>query len=648
LLSAALSVCLALSRAGPDLFLECCAGAEPVTTRNDSAAAPGQLLPSVVPPAPPFPIDLPSALKLAESVNPVIGEARARVLEALGHETRARAILLPSLNAGGNYHDHTGGLQRSTGQILRVDAQSLYFGGGAGALAQNSVAIPAVLVSAPLVEAIFEPLAARQVVTATGFEASATANQILLWVANNFLELQGAIARLRARSLTVAEAAAVVRITAAYARTGEGRQADADRAATEWKLRRADVHQAEGQVAVVSAKLVRLLHLDPTVRIDPAGDPMQTYTLIDPETPLESLIQTAIGQRPEVQARTADIGRAEYRLQQEGLRPFLPTVWLGFSGGAFGGGSNLDPPTMGRFRGRTDFDVYAFWTLQNFGMGNLTLQKRRRAEVGEASATRARAINRVRDEVASAHADVLARREQIAIALGEVATAREGFVKDLQRIEQAAGFPLEVLDNLRYLARAREALIDAVIGYNQAQFGLFVAMGSPPPLEGPTAPAPPGVVLAETPTLSSVPGGAPVFPRAPGAFAPKPATLPADPVREALESLARARQDAITAMNDYERVQKRLMESLDDGKTAVDRNALRAQLKNLAEAHRSGANAQLQYERALWEVAAKTGNAPPATNPSPMRPAETTRPATTSSTRTAPVAASPSLDPVRR
>ena len=42
---------------------------------------------------------------------------------------------------------------------------------------------------------------------------------------------------------------------------------------------------------------------------------------------------------------------------EELARPWIPTVWLGYSGGAFGGGSNVVPPTLAHFGGRSDFDV---------------------------------------------------------------------------------------------------------------------------------------------------------------------------------------------------------------------------------------------------------------------------------------------------
>ena len=89
-------------------------------------------------------------------------------------------------------------------------------------------------------------------------------------------------------------------------------------------------------------------------------------------------------QRPDIAARTAAIGEAEAHWKQEIGRPLLPTLWLGFSGGVFGGGSNLVPPLVGNFAGRTDFDVRVYWTLMNLGAGNLALIKERHAQIGQA------------------------------------------------------------------------------------------------------------------------------------------------------------------------------------------------------------------------------------------------------------------------
>src|SRR5262249_26844408 len=148
----------------------------------------------------------------------------------------ARALLIPTMNAGTNYHGHVGNLQRSSGRILNLSEQSLYFGGGARTLAAESVAIPAGRIFSPITDAIYEPLAARQRVAATGFEAVATANSVLLDVSTLYFELLGAEAYLEATRRTVSEAAEVARINAAYAKVGQRPPADADRSYTELML----------------------------------------------------------------------------------------------------------------------------------------------------------------------------------------------------------------------------------------------------------------------------------------------------------------------------------------------------------------------------------------------------------------------------
>ena len=207
--------------------------------------------PTAVPPADrEYPIDLTTALRLAEVENPLIAEARQRIGEALAVQQGARALLFPTLNVGTNYHSHTGNLQRSSGRILNLNEKSLYLGGGAEAVAAGTVEVPAVNIFSQLTDAIFEPLAARQQVEGARFNASATANNILLEVAELHFELLAAEADLRVRRQSADQAAEVARLTQAYARAQQGREADAERAATELSLIEVEVRQAEEEVAV--------------------------------------------------------------------------------------------------------------------------------------------------------------------------------------------------------------------------------------------------------------------------------------------------------------------------------------------------------------------------------------------------------------
>ncbi len=447
----------------------------------------------IPPPSGEYPIDLATALRLADVANPTIGRVRAVVLEALAQQLTARTLLVPSLNGGVSYHGQNGVLQRSSGKMLLLSEQSLYIGGGAFTVAAETMRIPMVNILTPLTDAWFEPLAARQRVAASRFLVKATENEILMEVAVLHLELIRHSTLLQTHRLSEVQAYQIVQAVGEYAVTGQGRQADYDRAKSEWRYRRADVIKAEEGMAVAVARLAQRLNLDPSVRLLPAGGPVVPLNLVDIDTPAETLIQTALRQRPDLAARGAEIGEAEAHVWQEIGRPFLPTLWLGFSAGAFGGGSNITPPLVGNFGGRTDFDVRLYWTLLNLGAGNVALIHERQAQAGVAVAEQARTINRARSEVISALADAKASRNQIEIARRELMSSHEGFHEDLTRSRDNLGRPIEVINSLNLLAGSRANLIDALIRYDQAQFRLWVALGSPPPLIETSAPGQPPV-----------------------------------------------------------------------------------------------------------------------------------------------------------
>jgi outer membrane protein TolC len=468
--------------------------------------------PPVVPPAPlDYPIDLTTALRLAEVENPEIAETRQRIREALGFLQGAQVLALPTLNAGVSYHGHTGNLQRSSGKILTVDEQSLYIGGGARTVAAESVSIPAVNIVSPLADVIFEPLAARQNVDRSRFDAQTTVNNVLLDVATLHFDLIFAEASLELFRQTEAEATELARLTRAYADKGQGTEADADRAATTLLLFHRQVQKGEEEVAVASTRLARRLHLDPVVRIHPLVPQIEPISLIDVASPVQDLLRVALQNRPEMGARSAAVGVATTRYRQERLRPLLPILWVGFSGGAFGGGSNLVQPLLGNFAGRTDLDVRAYWSLQNMGFGNMALWNTRRAQVGVALGDQSLAINQIRREVAAALAAAKASRGQIDVTARQLATAQNGFREDLDRIRGTIARPIEVENSLDLLADARQKHLRAIIDYNRAQFRLFVALGSPPPLErpdcGPLPPAPIAAPPLPLPPVVSAPAG---------------------------------------------------------------------------------------------------------------------------------------------
>lgn len=441
------------------------------------------------------PIDLGSALRLAGAENPQLLIARQRMTEAVALRQLAASQLLPNLNAGGNYDLHRGPLQQDTGNALTVHRDALYLGLGSTAIGAGTVTVPGLNYNLNVGEGWYGFLSARQRVTTAAASADAARNDVLLRVCLAYLDLLRADGRRAVAARNREEGAEIARLTAVYARTGQGRKADADRASVELKRRDAELIQAEADTLTASARLCQLLNLDPSTRLKPIEGWAVPAPLVPDPISLPELIAIAALQRPELAARRSEVRQTLYELSLARVLPFSPNVILGFSGGAFGGGSDLVStppgfvggdgrrvlaPRFGDLRGRTDFDLAVFWTVRNLGAGNLALVRAADSRVRQSRLREQETLNTVRSEVAEAHARATARPPQIDATEQALRAAADAYREDLTRIRGGQGLPLEVVDSLRLLGRARYEYLDAIIDYNRAQFQLWVALGRPP------------------------------------------------------------------------------------------------------------------------------------------------------------------------
>lgn len=454
------------------------------------------------------PIDLGTALRLAGVDNPELLLARQRVTEAAALRQLAAVQVLPNLNLGTNYNLHRGPVQQSNGSILNVNRDALYVGLGAGAIGSGTVSVPGLNYNLNVGEAWYGWLAARQRVVTAGALADAVRNDVLLRVCLAHLDLVRGDARVAVAVRNRDEAAEVARLTDEYAKAGQGRRADADRAAVELRRREAEQAQAEGDATAASARLAQLLNLDPSTRLRPAEGWAVPAPVVPDPVPLPELLAIALLQRPELAARRSEVQQSLYELSLAKVLPFSPTAILGFSAGGFGGGSNIvsSPPgfvggdgqrvTAPRFSsldGRTDLDAALVWTVRNLGVGNVAIARAADSRANQARLRELDAMNRVRGEVAEAHARAAARAKQIDAAEKAVRASGDAYRADLTRIKGGQGLPLEVMDSLRLLARSRFDYLDAVVDYNRAQFQLWVALGNPP-ADVLARPIPPAVI----------------------------------------------------------------------------------------------------------------------------------------------------------
>lgn len=439
------------------------------------------------------PIDLASALRLAGIQNLDLVVARQRVELAVADQQLAAAQILPSVNLGTNFDSHTGVLQQANGNILAVNRSALYAGAGANAVAAGTVSIPGLQYNLNISEGIYKYLSNHKLTEVAQHQRRAIENETLLKVALAYTDLLQAEGARSIAILTRNDAREVARLTAAYAKTGEGRQSDADRAATELARREEDVIATEARVGVASRRLAQILNLDTTIPLHPVESQVVPQSVVPSPIPLPELIAIAMLHRPELQARRTAIEAAFLELDSAKVLPFSPQMLAGASGGVFGGGSNLtsqpgsqrfgvNPPAprFGSFQGRTDVDFVLYWSLRNLGIGNKALIDSARARARGSQFEELATLDRVRNEVADSYVRTHARFAEIDRHAEGVRSGIRALQEDLIRIRGREGLPIEGLDSMRQLSRSRQEYLDAIIGYNDAQIELYVALGSPP------------------------------------------------------------------------------------------------------------------------------------------------------------------------
>ena len=462
------------------------------------------------------PIDLTTVLDLAGVQNPELNVMRTRVLESAAARQLAAAYFLPSINPGMNYDSHAGNLQQSDGNILSVNRSAVYVGAGSNAIGSGTVTIPGVYLAENIGQGIFTYLASRQTVRQREFETIAVRNQVFLRVTWAYSELLRAEGRRAAQMQARDEAKVIVKLTRDYAISGQGREADANRAATQLARREADIQAAEAEVLVASAELCRLLNLDPSIRLHPTDSFVVPHPLVPDPVPVSELIALGLLHRPELAAQRAAIQAALMNLDGAKILPFSPTTIVGFSAGGFGGGSNLVRPIFGGFAGREDLDAIMYWTIQNLGVGNVALIRLADARLKVTQFQQIEILNRVRADIAEAYARTHARYSQIGVYEEAVRSGYLAYHEDLDRtLFMGANrprdvLPIELLNSFDLLANARVEYVDAIVDYNRAQFAIYVALGQPPanvlahpvPVEG--------VVPRNVPAPTTLPGNRPV------------------------------------------------------------------------------------------------------------------------------------------
>jgi outer membrane protein TolC len=467
------------------LFVAARAGAQeptPITPpfKPQTAAEVAFRAPPVDPGQRALPINLPTALQLA-GTNPLdIAAASERLRLAAAQLREAKTLWLPNIQFGVDYFRHDGRIQDVQGNVFQ-DHKGAFLAGCGPNLALS------------VTDAIYSPLAAKQVVRARQHELQAATNDSLLAVAEAYFNVQQARGGL-------AGAIEATQRTAELARRTEELAKDlvppleAVRVHAELAKRQQTELAARERWRLASAELVRLLRLDPSAQIEPVEPPQLRIDLLPLDQPVDSLIEIALTNRPELAAQQALVQASLKRLKQERVRPLVPSVLLRgaatnpagtLSSGAFGGGLN---GTVSNYGFRNDIDLQLVWQLNGFGLGNRARVDQRRAENQLALVDLFRAQDRVAADTSQAYAQAQLAARAVEVTERGLRLAIESADLNLVAVKNPKREgeknvivvrPAEAVASVQTLGQAYADYYAAVADANRAQYRLYRALGQP-------------------------------------------------------------------------------------------------------------------------------------------------------------------------
>ncbi len=425
------------------------------------------------------PINLATALRLADARPLLIAAAQARVQIAMAQLQKAQVLWLPNINVGVDYLTHGGGIENNNG-TLTSQGTNQFFGGGS------------LEVRFAMTDAIFAPLAAQQELNARRSDVQTARNNVLLQTAEAYFTLQQARGNYAAMTDAVEKGRLLVKRVESLAKSlTSGDEIYRSRTLVA-SLEQAQVSALQ-QWRVASANLTRVLRLNPTLLVAPLEPDHLQVTLIDPTQAIDDLIPIGLTNRPELASHQAQIQATLVRLKQEKLRPLMPSILITgngtpdflYQGSIFGAGTGS---SLNQWAGRADVSVQAVWTLSNLGFGYHARVNERKGEVELATVELYQVQDQVASEVAQAKADLESAAERVKMAEQGLKTSVETYQGNLKGMGQTTRLgdvlilvnrPQEVVAALAQLQQAYTNYFNTVADYNRSQFRLFHAMGYP-------------------------------------------------------------------------------------------------------------------------------------------------------------------------
>lgn len=446
-----------------------------------------------------FPINLATALRLADARPLIVAAAQASAWSAEGQLQKAKVLWVPSFMVATSYLRHDGPVDFNQG--INVPPGVGIYGqpapGGFGKPINQNVnwfiAGVSLYQVVATTDAIFQPLATRQDLNARRWDVQTAKNDVVLEVSRSYFNVHRFRGQYAGALYTVAQGRKL--IAAIDALRGDLVPAvEVDRARNLLAFLEQQAVSSREHWRVSSADLTQILRLDPRAVCEPLEPDHLQITLIDPARSLDNLLPIGLSNRPELASQQAQVKAALVRIRQEKMRPLLPSVLI--TGWQTPGGMVPQASIFGTGKGgkmnlwsfRDDVSAQVVWQLDSFGFGNMALIKKRRGEQSQAIAQLMRTQDMVAAEINEAQARVQAAAARVVQADRALRTGLVTYQKNYEGLGQIRRFgnlielvyrPQEVVYALKLLHIAFNEYFNTVADYNTAQFMLFHALGYP-------------------------------------------------------------------------------------------------------------------------------------------------------------------------
>ena len=410
-----------------------------------------------------YPIDLPTALRLAGAQNLDIQIARERLSEAEANRSSAVEQFLPWLSPGVAYHRRDGVAQSVPSGVIS-DAHFQSWSPGAGLTAQWTLG-----------GAIYNTLAAKQLVKASDQALEAQRQDSTLSAAQGYLDLAKAKALVEVVREALKTSQDYQQQLHSAVGAGVAFKGDELRVQSETEHYEIALQQALERQRIAAADLARVLHLDARVELVPQDSDPVPLALFPTNAAMYALVEQGLRSRPELKQSQAVIAAARAVKNGAVYGPLIPSIGAQVYAGGLGGGPDGGPTRDLGPEG--DYLVGLNWKL---GPGGLF-------DVGRVNAAKARlAANRFADsklkdtitaQVVASLTRVQSTSAQIELAKRNLATTSETLRLTRERKQFGVGIVLEDIQAQQALTQARSDYVTAVAEFNKAQYALNQALG---------------------------------------------------------------------------------------------------------------------------------------------------------------------------